>query len=78
MENAVGRRVLVPSSMWPEYACDDSGGEGWEGLVLRAEHVWSGSRWEASALVHFLHARDHTTGLPFANEILCLDALRAA
>ena len=35
-ENAVGRRVLVPASLWgSRYACNEHGGEGWEAKVLK-------------------------------------------
>ena len=46
----MGRRVLVPASLWPDYACDEHGGEGWEAQVLRCA--------QGRATVRFLHARD--------------------
>ena len=65
--NAEGRRVLVPRELWPEYPCDEHGGAGWEGTVLACKS-W-GSR------VSFTYATS-SSGLPFADSMLQLDALR--
>jgi hypothetical protein len=34
-ENAVGRRVLAPASLWPRYPCKEHGGEGWEANISK-------------------------------------------
>ena len=47
---AVGRRVLVPVACWPDYACDEHGGEGWEAVITRCSR--------GVATVRFVHARD--------------------
>ena len=43
-----GETVVVPRSMWPNYRCDELGGQGWLATVRRAS--------PASATVHFIHA----------------------
>ena len=48
--NALGRRVLVPRHLWPDYACREHGGQGWEAEVARVDRGW--------ALVNFLFAKD--------------------
>ena len=35
-DNAVGRRVLVSRARWPQYACREHGGTGWEATVSSA------------------------------------------
>lgn len=35
-ENAVGRIVLVPASLWPSYQCTEHEGKGWEARILNA------------------------------------------
>ena len=47
---SAGRRVLVPAALWPDYACDEHGGEGWEAEVQRCVR--------GRATVRFVHARD--------------------
>ena len=64
---SVGRKVLVPSTLWPAYACDEHGGDGWEARIV------SYSR--GAALVKFLHARDEH-GNPYPSESLSLTVLR--
>lgn len=65
-DNAVGRRVLVPASLYPQYACNEFSGTGWEGLALSATSV--------TIVVRFLHART-TDGRPYQDERLPLDTL---
>ena len=64
--NAVGRRVLVPRELWPDYPCDERGGTGWVGQVLACKS-WG-------ARVAFVHATS-SSGLPFADAELQLEAL---
>jgi hypothetical protein len=62
----VGRLVLVPASIWPDYSCDEHGGEGWEARVRRCAY--------GRATVHFLHARD-SAGKGYPDEHLSVDQL---
>ena len=64
--NAVGRRVLVPSALYPQYVCSEHAGAGWEGQLLSATSV--------TAVVRFLYARS-ADGRPYADERLPLDRL---
>ena len=32
----VGKRVLVPATLWPEHRCKEHGGNGWEGTIIKA------------------------------------------
>ena len=63
----VGRRVLVPRSLWPSYACTEHAGAGWEAVVRSA----SGS----TAVVRFSFART-ARGVPYADERLPLSSLQ--
>ena len=65
--NAVGRRVLVPRSVWPTYSCTERGGDGWEAKVLRVRHGW--------ATVSFAYDTDEH-GRRVANEQLPLKLLQ--
>ena len=65
--NAVGRRVLVLRSIWPDYECNENGGKGWSALVVRAGKAWCD--------VEFLDARD-ADGHLYKNELLSFDVLR--
>ena len=65
--NAVGRRVLVPATLYPQYKCSEHAGTGWEGLVLSAT--------AATAVVRFLHDRA-ADGRPYQDERLPLDRLQ--
>ena len=65
-DNAVGRRVLVPSALYPQYNCSEQSGRGWESLVLSATSV--------TAVVRFLYART-ADGRPYEDERLPLDRL---
>ena len=65
--NAVGRRVLVPATLYPQYTCSEHAGAGWEGLVLSATAV--------TAVVRFLHDRT-ADGRPYQDERLPLDRLQ--
>ena len=48
-ETAPGRRVLVLANYWPQYACTEHAGAGWEADVVSATGV--------SAVVRFTYAR---------------------
>ena len=57
--NARGRRVLVPRSLWPGYACTEHGGQGWEATVKRVERAWcAADGWCQVATVDFAFAMD--------------------
>jgi hypothetical protein len=68
LANADGRRVLVPSSCWPDYPCDEHGGAGWEALVAAVDK-------RGVATVSFIRATT-PRGLPYADQQLELSALR--
>ena len=53
----VGRRVLVPASLWPTYRCREYNGRGWEATVSRATRT--------SATVRFVRATARN-GMPYA------------
>jgi hypothetical protein len=59
LDNAVGRRVLVSRARWPQYACHEHGGAGWEATVSSAT--------KTTAVVRFSF---NTTadGRPYQNE----------
>ena len=57
--NAVGRRVLVLATFWPQYKCHEHGGIGWEASVLSATGV--------SAVVKFTFSRA-SDGRPWESE----------
>ena len=63
----MGRRVLVPATLYPQYKCSEHAGTGWEGLVLSAT--------AATAVVRFLHDRA-ADGRPYQDERLPLDRLQ--
>lgn len=65
--NVVGRRVLVPAAVYPQEACAEIGGTGWECLVVGASRV--------SAVVRFLNART-ADGRSYADARLPLSALK--
>ena len=65
--NAVGRRVLVPAQLYPQYRCDEQGGMGWEALVVRATAT--------TAVVHYVSARA-ADGRPYADDRLPLSRLK--
>ena len=67
MANAVGRRVLVPAQLYPQYRCDERGGEGWEATVVRATST--------TAVVHYVSART-ADGRPYADDRLPLTRLQ--
>jgi hypothetical protein len=62
----VGRLVLVPAKLWPDYSCDEHGGEGWEAQVRRCAN--------GRATVKFLHARD-AEGNEYPDEHLSIEQL---
>ena len=63
----IGGRVLVPRAVYPTYACDENGGEGWTAFFLRC------SRTGAAAL-RFTDATT-TRGIPHEDVELQLSAL---
>ena len=65
-KDAIGRRVLVARTIWPNYVCDENGGRGW------TAHVINYSR--GVATVRFAHATD-ARGLPYPDETLLPGAL---
>ena len=67
-KSAKGRRVLIPSSIWPDYACTENGGAGWTGVIKTCT---SGG----VANVHFEDATDER-GRPYPDEHLKLADLR--
>ena len=65
--NAVGRRVLVPATLYPQYNCSEHGGAGWECLAVAAT--------SQTAKVRFLFERT-LDGRPYADERLPLGLLQ--
>ena len=66
-DNCVGRRVLVPSTIWPTYSCNELGGAGWSArIVARTRH---------GVRVTFLQERD-SRGRRYRDAELSLTALR--
>ena len=65
--NAVGRRVLVPAELYPQYDCGEQGGVGWEALVVRSTAT--------TAVVHYVSART-ADGRPYADDRLPLSRLK--
>ena len=61
----VGATVLVPSWLWPDYACAEHGGRGWEALVRAVTRC--------TATVRFAHAH---SGVCYADERLPLHVLQ--
>ena len=68
LDNCLQRLVLVPSSCWPSYACNENDGRGWAGRILDVE------RRSRSVLVQFLDACDER-GRPYASARLALAAV---
>ena len=66
-DNALGRHVLVPRSLYPTYSCSEFDGDGWRAEVVRVT--------PRGVVVHFVLA--HTSrGRPYADAELQLSALR--
>ena len=65
--SCLGRRVLVPRSIWPSYPCDENHGRGWTARVVNF-------RPPGVATIKFLHAAD-ARGMPYPDERLLLSAL---
>ena len=57
---------MVPASLWPDYACDEFGGEGWLAQVRCCVR--------GQATVRFVHARD-AEGKVYPDEHLSIDQL---
>ena len=68
-KTAKGRRVLIPRTMWPDYACTEQGGTGW------AARIKSCSARDGIARVHFESAIDEE-GRPYPDEHLMLSDLQ--
>ena len=62
----VGRRVMVPASLWPDWPCEEFAGRGWLAIIERSLR--------SRATVRFLVAHDDA-GRPFvehlSTEVLC-------
>ena len=62
----VGRRVMVPASLWPDWPCEEFEGRGWLAVIERSLR--------SRATVRFLVAHDDA-GRPFvehlSTEVLC-------
>mmetsp|Transcript_27192 Transcript_27192/g.82496 ORF Transcript_27192/g.82496 Transcript_27192/m.82496 type:complete len:313 (+) Transcript_27192:84-1022(+) len=69
IENALGRRVLIPAQLWPDYDCHERGGKGWEATVVNVQ------KREKMVTVRFLHATDGE-GKPYADEIIPFKEVR--
>ena len=65
-QDCVGRRVLVPRHVWPDYSCDENDERGW------TAHIVGYSR--GAATIRFAHATDER-GLPYPDERLQIGAL---
>jgi hypothetical protein len=59
-DNAVSRRVLVPASLWPAYACREHGGDGWEGKISKVRTTRSSQ--EQQGLVEFVARKNSGAG----------------
>ena len=64
--NAVGRRVLVPADIYPQYKCSEHQGRGWDGLVMTAS--------AHTVKVRFTSART-VDGRPYEDERLPMSLL---
>ena len=65
--SCLGRRVLVPRSIWPSYPCDENHGRGWTARVVNFLSP-------GVATIKFLHAAD-ARGMPYPDERLLLSTL---
>ena len=65
--NAIGRRVRVPATCWPTYACTEHAGSGWTAHILSLQRA-------NAVTLRFAEATDDR-GLPFADVQLDLSAL---
>ena len=65
--NVVGRQLLVPAPVYPQYNCAENGGRGWACLAISATSV--------TAVVRFLNART-SDGRPYENVRLPLSQLQ--
>jgi hypothetical protein len=66
--SCVGRRVLVPHSIYPTYPCDEFDGRGWEARIIAY------SKRDGYATATYLHACD-ARGLPYQDVLLALAVL---
>ena len=69
MANCEGRHVLVPAHLWAAYPCDENGGRGWTGNIVRASN-----RGTAAVTVAFVSATT-ARGLPYEDVQLELRVL---
>ena len=65
-DGCLGRRVLVPNSVWPSYTCDENNGRGWVARVINFR--------ARVATIKFLHAAN-ARGMPYPDEQLLLSVL---
>ena len=65
-QDCVGRRVLIPSHLWPTYECDENLGRGWTATIINYSR--------GTAMVRFSHATDGR-GIPYADERLLASTL---
>ena len=66
LENAPGRHVLVPSSLWPDVECGERGGDGWEAVVKSTFYARNGAGEKVEAArVDFCFARHEKNGRRF-------------
>ena len=65
--NAVGRRVLVPAEIYPQYKCSEHQGRGWECLAMTAT--------AQTVKVRFTFART-ANGRPYEDERLPMSLLQ--
>ena len=70
LDNAVGRRALVPARVWPKESCPEHKGKGWEVTINQVD------RRLGAALVRFVTARDKRNRC-FASEWLHFSSLKA-
>ena len=65
--NALGRRVLVPRSLYPTYACDENDGRGWTARVVNYRG--------GVATTRFTHATT-ARGIPYEDVLLRIHVLQ--
>ena len=63
----VGRRVLIPQAIWPDYACAEHDGRGWAALIIKHSR--------GAVHLRFQHATTDR-GVPYQDVILQLSAVQ--
>ena len=69
--NAPGRGVMIPRWVWPQDACPENDGKGWDAVIL---HVVAPRKRRPLVLVDFMNAVD-VHGIPYETtevELPCL------